>query len=70
VYIDGLETDIKLWDTTSRSNVQMLEGKTAPSILATLVDQNPDRVCYLLYPHSVDTPGHFVAGHISERTGS
>jgi hypothetical protein len=48
VYIDGLETNIKLWDTTSRSNVQMLEGKTAPSILATLVDQNPDWVCYLL----------------------
>jgi hypothetical protein len=40
---------------TSSLNVQMLEGKTAASILATLDanDQNPDRVYYLLYTHSV-----------------
>jgi hypothetical protein len=41
---------------TSPSIVQMLEGKTAASTLATLNtnDQNPDRVYYLLYTHSVD----------------
>jgi hypothetical protein len=58
VYIEGLETDMKIWGTTSPSLVQLLEGKTPVFTLATLDDQNLDRVYYFSYRHSVDpAPG-------------
>jgi hypothetical protein len=41
VHINGFETDMKQWGTTSLSIVRMLEGKTVSALLAELEEQHP-----------------------------